>query len=136
MHSNFIEVLHRRYQDAMDNSIILLAEGVCGAQTFMERMKAAVPSGEFEQEIRITVLGHVQRGGVPTHFDRMLGARFGEMAVMGLLASETGCMTALSKGRTTLIDLDQVIGKKKHPAPELIRLARNLQVEYGDAVEL
>ena len=131
-----IEVLHRRYQDAMDNSIILLAEGVCGAQTFMERMKAAVPSGEFEQEIRITVLGHVQRGGVPTHFDRMLGARFGEMAVMGLLASETGCMTALSKGRTTLIDLDQVIGKKKHPAPELIRLARNLQVEYGDAVEL
>jgi len=131
-----VDVLHRRYQDARDNSIVLLAEGVCGADTFMERMKAAVPGGEFEQEIRITVLGHVQRGGVPTHFDRMLGARFGEMAVMGLLSSETGCMTALTKGRTTLIDLDLVIGKKRHPAPELIRLARNLQVEYGDAVEL
>jgi 6-phosphofructokinase 1 len=131
-----VEVLRRRFQDARDNSIILLAEGVCGAETFMQRMKDAVPEGEFEQEVRITVLGHVQRGGIPTHFDRMLGARFGEMAVMGLLASETGCMTALSKGRTTLIDLDMVIGKKKHPAPELIRLARNLQVEYGDAVEL
>ena len=58
------------------------------------------------------------------------------MAVIGLLAQETGCMTALSKGRTTMIDLEQVIGKKKHPAPELIRLARNLQIEFGDPVEL
>ena len=37
---------------------------------------------------------------------------------------------------STLIDLDRVIGKKKHPAPELIRLARNLKVEFGDPVEL
>jgi len=128
--------LHRRFQQTRDNSIVMLAEGVCGAATFMERMQQSVPGGEFEQEIRITVLGHVQRGGIPTHFDRMLGARFGELAVMGLLQQETGCMTALSKGRTTLIDLDQVIGKKKHPAPELIRLARNLKIEFGDTVEL
>ena len=131
-----VSVLHKRYQEARDNSIVMLAEGVCGAETFMERMKQAAPGGEFEQEVRITVLGHVQRGGIPTHFDRMLGARFGELAVMGLLQQETGCMTALSKGRTTLIELDQVIGKKKHPAPELIRLARNMQVEFGDVVEL
>jgi len=131
-----VSVLHRRYQESRDNSIVILAEGVCGAETFMERMQQAVPGGEFEQEVRITVLGHVQRGGIPTHFDRMLGARFGELAVMGLLQQETGCMTALTKGRTTLVDLDLVIGKKKHPAPELIRLARNLQVEFGDAVEL
>ena len=128
--------LHRRFQQTRNNSIVMLAEGVCGAATFMERMQQSAPGGEFEQEIRITVLGHVQRGGIPTHFDRMLGARFGELAVMGLLQQETGCMTALSKGRTTLIDLDQVIGKKKHPAPELIRLARNLKIEFGDTVEL
>jgi len=131
-----VAVLHKRFQDARDNSIVMLAEGVCGAETFMERMQQTVPGGEFEQEIRITVLGHVQRGGIPTHFDRMLGARFGELAVMGLLQQETGCMTALSKGRTTLVELDQVIGKKKHPAPELTRLARNLQIEFGDPVEL
>lgn len=131
-----VALLHKRFQDARDNSIVMLAEGVCGAETFMERMQKAVPGGEFEQEIRITVLGHVQRGGIPTHFDRMLGARFGELAVMGLLQQETGCMTALSKGRTTLVELDQVIGKKKHPAPELTRLARNLQIEFGDPVEL
>ena len=127
--------LHDRYVRTRDNSIIILAEGVSGADAFMKRMLEE-RGGEFEQEVRITVLGHVQRGGIPTHFDRMLGARFGELAVTGLLQQETGSMTALTKGRTTLIDLEQVIGKKKRPAPELIRLARNLQIDFGDAVEV
>jgi len=130
-----VSVLHRRYVGFRDNTIVILAEGVCGAETFMERMREKLPAQDYEQEIRITVLGHVQRGGIPTHFDRMLGARFGELAVIGLLQQETGSMTALTKGRTTLVPLEQVIGKKKHPAPELIRLARNLEIEFGDAVE-
>ena len=127
--------LHERYQQTRDNSIIVLAEGVCDADTFIQRM-VAVRGSEFEQEVRKTVLGHVQRGGIPTHFDRMLGSRFGELAVTGLLQQETGCMTSLSKGRTTLVSFDQVIGKKKHPAPELIRLARNLQIAFGDPTEV
>ncbi len=131
-----VALLHERFKKTRDNSIIVLAEGVCNAGTFIHRMKEANGGLEFNQEIRETVLGHVQRGGSPTQFDRMLGSRFGEMAVLGLLAQETGCMTALSKGRTTLIDLELVIGKKKHPAPELIRLASNLQIEFGDAVEM
>lgn len=130
-----LALLSQRFQKTKDNSIIVLAEGVCDADTFIARMneEQGVP---FDQEIRKTVLGHVQRGGIPTHFDRMLGARFGELAVMGLLQKENGCMTALAKGRTTLIDLNLVIGRKKHPAPELIRLARNLQIEFGDPVEV
>jgi 6-phosphofructokinase 1 len=130
-----VSLLDGRYKKTRNNSIIVLAEGVCDADTFIERMHSAVPESKFEQEIRKTVLGHVQRGGIPTHFDRMLGSRFGELAVMGLLQSETGCMTALAKGRTTLIDLEKVIGRKKHPAPELVRLARNMQIEFGDPVE-
>ena len=130
-----VSLLDGRYKKTRNNSIIVLAEGVCDADTFIERMHLAVPESKFEQEIRKTVLGHVQRGGIPTHFDRMLGSRFGELAVMGLLQSETGCMTALTKGRTTLIDLEKVIGRKKHPAPELVRLARNMQIEFGDPVE-
>jgi 6-phosphofructokinase 1 len=127
--------LNDRFVKTRDNSIIILAEGVCGADAFMKRMLAE-RGAEFEQEIRITVLGHVQRGGIPTHFDRMLGARFGELAVTGLLQQETGSMTALTKGRTTLIGLEEVIGKKRHPAPELMRLARNLQIDFGDPVEV
>lgn len=130
-----VSLLHERYQKTRDNSIIVLAEGVCDADTFISRMQQEMGQG-YNQEIRKTVLGHVQRGGIPTHFDRILGARFGELAVTGLLQQETGCMTALSKGKATLIDLSQIIGRKKHPAPELIRLARNLQIEFGDPMEV
>jgi hypothetical protein len=45
-------------------------------------------------------------------------------------------MTALHKSRLTLLDLEKVIGRKKHPAPELIRLARHLGIEFGDPVEV
>jgi len=129
------DLLKRRYEQTKDNSIILLAEGVAPAAVFHEQLKQA-SGGDLDQETRITVLGHVQRGGIPTHFDRVLANRMGELAVIGLLQGETGVMTALKKSRLTLLDLDKVIGIKKHPAPELIRLARNLGIEFGDAVEV
>lgn len=128
-------MLRSRFKKTRDNSIIVLAEGVCDADTFVSRMLEEEKGVPFDQEIRKTVLGHVQRGGSPTHFDRVLGAHFGEMAVMGLLEAETGCMTGLAKSHVTLIDLENVIGFKKHPAPELIRLARHLQIEFGDPLE-
>lgn len=130
-----LELLHRRYEAKRDNSIILLAEGVSPASEFYEKLKAAGNGTELQQEVRITVLGHVQRGGIPTHFDRVLASRMGELAVVGLMQGEMGVMTALKKSRLTLLDLDKVIGIKKHPAPELIRLARNLGIEFGDVVE-
>ena len=130
-----VHLLRSRFEQARDNSIIILAEGVSDADAFIARMLVEQGGEDFGQEIRKTVLGHVQRGGSPTHFDRVLGARFGELAVMGLLQAESGCMTALTRSRVTFIDLEKVIGYRKHPAPELIRLARHLQIEFGDPVE-
>lgn len=130
-----VHLLRSRFEKTRDNSIIVLAEGVCDAETFISRMLAEEKGVSFDQEIRKTVLGHVQRGGIPTHFDRILGARFGEMAVMGLLQGESGSMTGLEQGYVTLVDLEKVIGFKKHPSSELIRLARHLQIEFGDVVE-
>lgn len=130
-----VQLLKSRFQQMRDNSIIVLAEGVCDADTFIGRMLQE-EKGSFDQEIRKTVLGHVQRGGGPTHFDRILAARFGELAVIGLLQGESGSMTALTRSHVTLVDLDHVIGHKKHPSPELIRLARHLQIEFGDPVEV
>lgn len=131
-----LDLLHARFEKTKDNSTIILAEGVCDAETFIKRMSEARGDDSLVQEIRKTVLGHVQRGGVPTHFDRMLAARMGELAVIGLLQGESGVMTALRKSRMSLLDLEEVIGKKKHPAPELIRLARHLGIEFGDPVEV
>lgn len=131
-----LQLLRDRFERTKGSSTIILAEGVCDADTFVQRMREANGSAAFPQEVRKTVLGHVQRGGVPTHFDRMLAARMGELAVIGLLQAESGVMTALKKSRLTLLDLESVIGKKKHPAPELIRLARHIGIEFGDPVEV
>ena len=131
-----VSLLKSRFEQMRDNSIIVLAEGVCDADTFIPRMLEEEHGVAFDQEIRKTVLGHVQRGGGPTHFDRILAARFGELAVMGLLQGESGSMTALARSHVTLVDLENVIGLKKHPSPELIRLARHLQIEFGDPVEV
>lgn len=130
-----LHMLRERFETRRDSSTIILAEGVCSAETFIKHLNDTSGPEPLKQEVRKTVLGHVQRGGVPTHFDRMLATRMGEMAVIGLLQGESGVMTALNKARLTLIDLETVIGKKKHPAPELIRLARHLGIEFGDVME-
>lgn len=130
-----LNLLQDRFESTRDNSIIVLAEGVCEAHVFEQWLSEAAGDRALRQEVRKTVLGHVQRGGVPTHFDRLLASRMGELAVISLLQGETGSMVALSRSRLTVIDLESVIGRKKHPAPELIRLARHLQIEFGDVVE-
>src|SRR3990167_1396593 len=62
-----VNLLKARFDQMRDNSIIVLAEGVCDADAFIARMKEEEQGKEFVHEIRKTVLGHVQRGGSPTH---------------------------------------------------------------------
>jgi 6-phosphofructokinase 1 len=129
-----VDVLHRRMERKHNNSVIIVAEGVCGGGEFMERLKAA-GHGTIEQEIRLTVLGHVQRGGVPTHFDRLLASRMGEMAVLAMTQGERGVMVATVAGRMQLRGLEEILGKRKALPGDAIRLARNLGIEFGDVVE-
>jgi 6-phosphofructokinase 1 len=129
-----ISALTRRIERRHNNSTVIVAEGVCSGQSFMERLQEA-GRGRFNQEVRLTVLGHVQRGGAPTHFDRLLASRMGEFAVLALNHHETGCMTALVDGKIQLRDFDQILGKKRNLPADAIRLARNLDIEFGEAVE-
>jgi 6-phosphofructokinase 1 len=133
-HQKIIEVLHRRTSNKHNNSVIIVAEGVCSGQDFMKRLNEEA-RGTIAQEIRLTVLGHVQRGGVPTHFDRLLGARMGEMAVLALTQGERGCMVGTVAGKMQLRDLEEILGKKKQLPGDAVRLARNLGIEIGDVAE-
>jgi len=130
-----LELLSSRYRNRMGDSIIILAEGVCEADDFIKRMQEA-GGDQLKQEIRKTVLGHVQRGGRPTHADRLIASRMGELAVLTLLQGERNSMVGLNKGKLTLVDLDKVCSQKKHLPTDKIRLARHLGIEIGDAVEL
>jgi 6-phosphofructokinase 1 len=70
-------------------------------------------------ESRSTVLGHIQRGGTPTAFDRVLATRFGAAALAAVHDREFGCMVALRAGAIVRIPLGEAVGKPKQVDPQL-----------------
>ncbi|ERK56024.1 6-phosphofructokinase [Gemella bergeri ATCC 700627] len=76
------------------HSIIVLAEGVMGGQVLAAQLKEL--TGE---EIRCTILGHIQRGGTPSAMDRVLASRFGNYAVQLLLAEKSGRAVGIQNNR-------------------------------------
>lgn len=79
-------------------------------------------------ETRVTVLGHIQRGGSPTAFDRVLGTRYGVKAVDLIEEGKFGHMVALRGGKITDVPLGKAMRKLKQVDPELIRIA---EIFYG-----
>jgi phosphofructokinase-like protein len=94
---------------------------------------AAALKNRIIHDIRVTVLGHVQRGGSPTPFDRILGLRFGVAAADLLARGGFGRMVALRTPRIVDVPFEEVIGKPKlvNPEGELVRTARSLGIEMG-----
>jgi len=86
------------------------------------------------KEVRVTVLGHVQRGGSPNAFDRLLGSRFGVMAVHLLAEEKFGYMVCLKCDQIRFVPLAQAVGvyKQVDPTSDYVRTARSLGIVFGD----
>jgi 6-phosphofructokinase 1 len=86
------------------------------------------------QETRSVVLGHLQRGGAPTSFDRVLATRFGGKAVELVKQGEFGTMVAFAPPDIVARRLDDVVGKiKTVPADfDLVVTAKALGISFGD----
>jgi 6-phosphofructokinase 1 len=101
-------------------SIIVVAEGEehGGAIQIVERIKALDPTFEA----RVTILGHIQRGGTPTAYDRVLASRLGNAAVEALLRGQTNKMAGLINNQVVFTSFDDAIHKTKTLNPDLLRL--------------
>lgn len=95
--------IKRGYEQGKRSHIILVSEGAAKANDIAEDIINA--SG---MEVRITVLGHVQRGGTPTVNDRNLGTKLGFEAVNALLNNQSGHMVGINKGQISLTPLNEV----------------------------
>ncbi len=116
--------LRRRFREGRSNSIIMVAEGAGKAQDIADQIKDRIGF-----ETRIVVLGHYQRGGSPSVFDRLLGARFGQAAVENLLKGNHGKMVGLRASEIVLTDLAKVVAAGSRPIdPMLPLLASQLSV--------
>lgn len=136
--------LKHRHRAHASFSIVVVAEGAVPAEgTAMEwetkyGSYGEIVSGAVSEAVaaeirrrtgfdtRVTVLGHVQRGGTPLPSDRILGSRFGVAAVDALAQGRTDVMTALRGEEVVLVPLEEVAGKAKRVPPELIRVANTL----------
>lgn len=85
-------------------------------------------------ETRVTVLGHLQRGGSPTAFDRMLATRFGTQALLAASRGEFDCMVSLRGGEIVTVKLeDAIIRQRLVPMDhQLILAARAVGTSFGD----
>jgi 6-phosphofructokinase 1 len=85
------------------------------------------------KETRAVVLGHLQRGGRPNAFDRMLATSFGAHAMRALIRGETGMMVALQASHIITVPLADAIQKIKTVPPDgnLVRTARDCGISFG-----
>jgi len=85
-------------------------------------------------EVRVTVLGHLQRGGSPTPFDRLLSTRLGVAAVELVAQKNFGRMVCLRGDTISNCSLDEAVGRMKTVPPDsdLVRAARAIGVSFGD----
>jgi 6-phosphofructokinase 1 len=101
-----------------------VAEGAGRAHDIADQIKDRIGF-----ETRIMVLGHYQRGGSPSTFDRILAARFGVAAVEALLAGDRGKMVGLGCGLMVFTALEQAITTGRKPLdPGLLKLAQTLGI--------
>ncbi|WP_124726922.1 6-phosphofructokinase [Staphylospora marina] len=118
-----VERLKRGVQRGKKHSIIIVAEGVASGAEVAARVRKATG-----WETRVTVLGHVQRGGTPTAFDRVLAGRMGSKAVEWLLQGKHSLMTAIRNGEIIGVELKTALSQKHSPAMELHGLAKILSI--------
>jgi 6-phosphofructokinase 1 len=132
-------------------SIVVVAEGAKpvggrvsllkeGSPEFAERLGgvavsvAAALESRTGKETRSVVLGHLQRGGAPTSFDRLLATRFGARAVELVLAKQFGHMVAFHPPHIVAVPLEKVVGRTRNVPLDfdVIRTARAMGVSLGD----
>ncbi|MCD6241447.1 6-phosphofructokinase, partial [Candidatus Bathyarchaeota archaeon] len=105
------------------SNIIVAAEGVG-----ITRKLARYIEKKTGCEVRVTVLGHVQRGGHPTARSRMLACLFGEKAVKMLLEGKRNKIVAIKGNKVTEADLKESFTKEKPLKLELLALAEKLSI--------
>lgn len=103
------------------NCIIVVAEGASSAYTVARHVEHRIG-----YETRITILGHIQRGGSPTAFDRVLASRMGYASVRALEDGKAGLMMSLNGGKIKGISLEEVLSHKRELDMELMEMAKIL----------
>ena len=103
-----LEDIDRGKRRGKTSNIIVVAEGNTAGKAVFD-LKEYVEQKRPEYDIRVSVLGHMQRGGTPTCYDRVLATRMGVKAVESLLEGESQYMVGINNDRMELIPLEKAV---------------------------
>src|SRR6202022_917199 len=125
-------------------TIVVVAEGVKLPAELKDNRRAGSVGNlignaiavRSRKEVRVSVLGHIQRGGSPTPFDRILATRFGVAAVDLIAQGGFGKMVCLRNERIEAVSIADAVGQLKtvNPYGEIVNTARAIGICFGDSV--
>jgi len=136
------DYVHEREGYGKHFTIVVVAEGV-GLPPELKQLSRSGSVGNLigdgialtaRREVRVSVLGHIQRGGSPSPFDRILSTRFGVAAVDLIAQGGFGKMVCLRNARIESVNIADAIHKLKtvNPQGELVQSARAIGISFGD----
>ena len=116
-----IDRLKFREKAKKESNIVIVAEGgkSGGAQEISEKVKKILPT----YDIKVTILGHLQRGGAPSSFDRILSSKLGVSAVEGLLKGKYDVMVGIINNKIVYTPIKRAIIDDKEVDDEDLRIA-------------
>lgn len=117
-----LDSLRKSKASGKSSSIVVIAEGDRIGKSAFE-LKDYVDENLPEYDVRVSILGHMQRGGAPSCFDRVLASRLGVKAVETLLEGNSNYMVGLLKDEVVLTPLEHAVKGKSHVDKELIRVS-------------
>ncbi|MCH5245849.1 MAG: 6-phosphofructokinase [Muribaculaceae bacterium] len=120
------ELIQNGFRKSKNSSIVLVAESPVtgGAMALAERVKNEYPG----YDVRVSILGHLQRGGSPTAFDRILASRMGAAAIDALLDDQRNVMIGISNDEIVYVPFAKAIKKDKPIKSELLNTLHRLSI--------
>lgn len=114
------------FRKSKNSAIVLVAENpkTGGAMGLAERVKREYP----QYDARVTILGHLQRGGSPSAFDRILASRLGSAAITALQEGQRNVMTGIRNGEIVYVPFSQAISHTKKLSQDMTDLVRVLSI--------
>ncbi|MEH7108171.1 6-phosphofructokinase [Bacillus sp. JJ1764] len=115
--------LRKGQERGKKHSIIVVAEGVCSGVEFAKQLKELT-----NFDTRVSVLGHIQRGGSPTVQDRVLASRLGARAVELLIEGKGGRAVGIENNKMVDYDIIEALGRKHKLDMDLFKLSKELSI--------
>ena len=120
------QFISRGFRKSKNSSIVIVSESPKdgGAMYYADRVRKEYP----QYDVRVTILGHLQRGGTPSAFDRILASRLGYASIEAIKEGQRNVMVGISNDQITYVPIDRAVKKDKPIDRELINVLAVLSI--------